>query len=150
VKTPDAQMLIPLSFSLHWFSTAEHNIWKKAIQVNTPTTYYQMQTYNPVFYSFDKFLILNNWNINFKKQHFYPIIDHPDFTVTSIKKAEHTDDILIRGFNNSDKSIHVKFHNELGQPVLVDNLDLSEKLLKSSLDKDTITKYQIKTYKIHK
>jgi alpha-mannosidase len=109
-----------------------------------------MQTYNPVFYSFDKFLILNDWNINFNKQHFYPIIDHPDFTITSIKKAESTNDILVRGFNNSDKPIHIKFRNELGNPVRVDNLDLSEKLLKPSLVQDTIAKYQIKTYKIHK
>jgi hypothetical protein len=77
-----------------------------------------------------------------------PFINHPDFTITCIKKMEHTDNLMIRGFNNSEKPIKLTFTNVDGKPVGVDILNLKEKMLKQNVKIDTINKYEIRTYRL--
>jgi hypothetical protein len=87
-------------------------------------------------------------NLNFKRKLRLPFINNSDFTITCVKKMEYSDDLLIRGFNNSDKSIKLTFTDINKQPMSVDVLNLKEKMIKHNVKTDIVNKYEIRTYRM--
>jgi hypothetical protein len=61
---------------------------------------------------------------------------------------EYSDDFVIRGFNNSEKPIHLTFVDASNQPMSVDLLSLKEKMIKHNIKIDVVNKYEIKTYRM--
>jgi hypothetical protein len=86
--------------------------------------------------------------LNFKKKVRLPFINHSDFTITTVKKMVYSDDLVIRGFNNSEKPIQLNFMNSDKQPISVDLLSLDEKMIKHNIKTDIVNKYEIRTYRV--
>jgi alpha-mannosidase len=87
-------------------------------------------------------------DLDFQKKLRLPLINNPDFTIVCVKKMEYTDDLMIRGFNNSEKPIKLTFTDVNKQPVNVDLLNLKEKMVKHNFKDDIVNPYEIKTYRM--
>jgi alpha-mannosidase len=119
-----------------------------ALTFNIRTIYYQNQKYDKLYRVLDKFFLPLYGKLNFKNKAKIPFINNPYFTILAIKRMEYSDDLIIRGFNNSEKQIKLIFSNANNQPTGVDSLNLAEKMLKHNINVDIVNKYEIKTYRI--
>lgn len=143
IKTHKATLLNEkLKFSFKINNNSKHNLWKSAQNFIRPILFYQKQNHNNLFKKMDRFLLINdevcnlNNNLNYKLNN--------DFIITTVKKSNYTNDIIIRGFNSSDKNIKLTIkdieNNNLGFKIL----DLKEK----NIITDVIHEYNLKMFEI--
>ncbi|AHI53251.1 glycoside hydrolase family 38 N-terminal domain-containing protein [Spiroplasma culicicola] len=113
----------------------------------TMPLYYQKQNLNNLYKRYDRFL-LNEKYTKIKLDNNI-IINSNDFVVKTFKKAEFSDDLIIRGYNPLDKeiSLSILYKKNL---IKFDLVNLKEEVIDSNKDSININKNQIVTILIKK
>ncbi|AKU79939.1 glycosyl hydrolase-related protein [Spiroplasma turonicum] len=134
----DVSLTIDFNNNVNNLLESRHNIKN--------TLYYQNQNYNTLHKKFDRFL-LKIPSIEIKSLGIS--LSNTDFIVKTFKKAEKTNDLIIRGFNPLDKDINLSLkNNNTNNNILFNVLDLNEDIKHINKNEILIKKNEIITISI--
>ncbi|QGS52278.1 glycosyl hydrolase-related protein [Spiroplasma tabanidicola] len=108
--------------------------------------YYQKQNFNNLYKKFDRFLT-NEVIFNTKKIKTIKV-NNSSFVIKTIKKEENGDNIIVRGFNPTDKEIDLMIACE-NKNIIFDLVNLKEEVILKKLSSIKIKKNQIVSIKIN-
>ncbi len=103
LETPDSQLLTTLNFDLALVAKDEH-IAKNAKEYLTPFVYYNKMPYNA--------MKLNDAEFNTPYEYSMFEIKGDDFVLSTLKKAEKQDGLILRAYQSSLDSANVDFNSE--------------------------------------
>lgn len=144
VPTTDASFLQKeLLFEAWWFTEKQENIWELAENTILKVPFYQIQNFNKLAHRFDRFL-LPNPNLNSKLPDSFLKINDQNFVIKTLKLSWNQKNILVRGFNVSNKPITISMTwNQ--EPLLLTRSNGLEEILETN-DSFTLQPLEIATF----
>jgi len=127
------------------FNTKQNHLLEAKL-FNKECLYYQKQSYNSLFKKFDRFLFNENNSINNIKVSSLSL-SNKNFVVKAFKKAENSDDLVIRGYNPTDNefNLSITYNKKLINFAL---MNLNEEVLEENLNNLKVKKNKIITLMI--